>query len=671
MVFHNLCNYDSHFLIKQISKGFKGNIKIIPTNIEKYISFIKYVENTNIRFSFIDSLKFLNSSLEKLASYLSNDDKRILRKHFPDENQFNLLIRKGVFPYEYVTNMSVLNDTNLPSQNDFYNKMNDTHITNSDYMHALNVWNTFDCKNLGEYSDLYLKTDVLLLSDIFIQFRNTLLKSHALDICHYVTLPSYTFDAALKYTQVELELLTDIDKIMLFEKGIRGGLSQSSNRYAKANNKYMKDYDPSKETQYICYFDVNNLYGKSMCEYLPTGGFEWVDNLENFDLINIPENSEIGYILEVDLSYPETLHDTHKDFPFCPEKSTPKGSKQTKLLATLYDKKNYVLHYRNLQQALTHGLILTKIHRILKFNQSPWLKSYINLNNELRKKATNEFEKNLYKLLNNACFGKTMENVRKRVDIKLKNKFKGRYGAEALISKPNFHRRVVFDQDLVAIEMKQTSVTMDKPIYVGMCILELSKTIMYDFHYNHILPDFKDNVNLIYSDTDSYIYLFKKQNIYKYIKQNIHLFDTSDYEPNNVYGIPLKNRKVLGIMKDEVAGKIIREIVALRAKMYAYEIDNNNKKEECKRAKGIKKCVVNKTISFSDYLDCLENKTEIMREQRLFKSELHNVFTICQKKIALSAYDDKRYLIKNSKSETLPWGHKNIPKTDDQDMEIE
>ena len=309
-----------------------------------------------------------------------------------------------------------------------------------------------------------------------------------------------------------------------------------------------------------------------------------------------------------------------------------------------------------MKQVKAHGVQIDKIHRVLKFKQSVWLKRYINLNNDLRKLAKNEFDKNLYKLMNNAVFGKTMENVRNRVDVKLKTNWDGKCAAELLISKPNFHRRVIFNENLVAIEMKKLSVTIDKPIYVGMCILDISKTLIYSFHYDYILPEFKSNVKLLYTDTDSLIYEFKCDDVYAFMKKDIDRFDTSDYPENNVYGMPCKNKKVLGLMKDECVGRLIAEMAGSRAKAYGIRMDDG---EELKKAKGVRQCVVKKTITFDDYVKCLTDFKDIVREQTGFRVKLHNVYTVKEQKIALSAYDTKRYLIPNS-TDTLPWGHKDI-----------
>ncbi|XP_066599932.1 uncharacterized protein [Prorops nasuta] len=423
------------------------------------------------------SFRFLNSSLEKLANYVDQNNFTCLKSEFQDIslNAFNLLTRKGVFPYDYVKDLNVLNESKLPSRELFYNHLDECEISENDYTHALKVWNTFNIQNIGEYSDLYLKTDVLLLADIFENFRKSCINNYRLDPVHYFSLPSYTWDVMLFYTDIKLELVTDIDMLTFIERGIRGGLSQCSNRYAKANNKFLSNYNSSESSRYLMYFDVNNLYGWAMSQALPFGQFEWVENCENFNVNDYADDSDTGYIIEVDLFYPEKIHDLQRDLPMCPENKKPPKSKISKLLATLNNKYRYVMHYRNLKQALNHGVVLEKIHRILKFKQSFWLKSYIDLNTKLRTESNSDFEKNLYKLMNNAVFGKTIENVRKRCNVHIKNNWGGRYGVRSLVSKPNFYRISIFDEDLVAIQMKKLNIIIDKPIFIGMCVLDLSK----------------------------------------------------------------------------------------------------------------------------------------------------------------------------------------------------
>ncbi|XP_077263129.1 uncharacterized protein LOC143897999 [Temnothorax americanus] len=666
IVFHNLSGYDAHFIITEIATAYEGHVDLLPITKEKYISFTKNVQSTEdkdkktcVKLRFIDSYKFLTSSLDKLASYLSKDKLQILQREFCElsAENFDLLTRKGVFPYEYIDCVEKLEDLCLPPRDSFYSSLTGDTVSESDYAHAVNVWQRFSIRTLGDYSDLYLKTDVLLLADIFENFRDSCVASYGLDPAYYYTLPGFTWDAMLKHTRINFELLTDIDMVMFIERGIRGGLSQCSNRYARANNKYMQSYDPSKPSSYLMYFDVNNLYGWAMCQPLPYADFKWVDNVTDFNVMDVALDSSIGYILEVDLEYPQHLHDAHTDLPFCPTRDKPPGKRQDKLLATLYDKKRYVIHYRNLQQCTRHGLRISKIHRILKFAQSPWLRDYIELNTKFRTLAKNDFEKNLYKLMNNAVFGKTMENVRNHVDVRLVTHWEGRYGAEAMIAKPNFHSRSVFSENLVAIEMRKLEVKFDKPIYVGMCILDISKTCLYEFHHEYMLPLYRDKCKVMYTDTDSLIYDIECDDVYDIMKRHIHYrFDTSDYAIDNAYGIPLVNKKVPGLMKDENNGAIMTEFVGLRAKMYALRVDG---KKDTKKVKGVKSNVVARSITFDDYTRCLRDEIEMTRQQVCIRSKKHEVYTVSETKIALSPYDDKRYIIPGS-TETLPWGHYKI-----------
>ncbi|KRT85550.1 hypothetical protein AMK59_2282, partial [Oryctes borbonicus] len=556
-----------------------GKLKVIPNNTEQYVAMVQTTEDSEIKFKFIDSFRFMASSLDKLTSYLNKYP--VLESQFTNTR---LLQRKGVFPYAYVSAWERLEEQQLPPIEAFHNDLTNTAINSDDYEHAQNVWREFKCRDLGEYSDLYLKT---LLADVFENFRESCIKNYGLDAAHYYTAPGLSWDAMLKHTGVELETLQDVDILMFLEKGIRGGMTQCSSRYAKANNKYMPDCDPASPSTYLMYYDINAMYSWAMSQFLPSEGLEWVEDAGNLNF-DVPDDNQEGYILEVDLEYPQHIHDRQRDLPMAPTKQKPPGSQYEKMLATLYTKERYVVHYRNLKQYLSEGIVLTRIHRALRFRQSDWLKTYIDLNTALRQNSKNEFEKNLFKLMNNAVFGKTMENVRLRRDIKLVGKWQGRYGAEALISRPNFKCSTVFNENLVAIELTRTEVVFDKPIYVGMCVLDISKTILYEFHYNYMKNAYGSLCKLCYTDTDSLIYSIETADVYADIKENIVRFDTSDYSENNVYGMPRVNKKVPGLMKNEGAGKLLLEFVGLRAKMYACRFEDS-----CtKKAKGVKSYVV-------------------------------------------------------------------------------
>ncbi|VDI52955.1 Hypothetical predicted protein [Mytilus galloprovincialis] len=412
-----------------------------------------------------------------------------------------MMIRKGVYPYDYTDGPAKLEETQLPSKEDFFSTLTGDHISDEDYAHAQRVWKAFECKTMRDYHNLYLESDVAILEDIFEDFRNICLKHYGLDPAHYFTSPGLAYDAALKTTGVRLELLSDPDMLLMLERGTRGGVAMISHRHSKANNPYMANYDSTQQTKYLTYLDANNLYGWAMSQPLPTGDFEWVEPEEIDGILSYSDDNEYGAIVECDLEYPQDLHDDHNDYPLAPE--NVEINKVRKLVPHLGKREKYTLHYRNLKMYLDMGMKLTKVHRIIGFKQSPWLKTYIDLNTRLRAAAKTDSEREFFKLMNNSVFGKTMENIRKRVDVRLVTTEKQ---ALKLVAKPNFDRRVVFTENLVAVHMKKTKLKFDKPIYLGACILDISKLLMYDFHYRFVRKTYGDRARLLFTDTDSLAY---------------------------------------------------------------------------------------------------------------------------------------------------------------------
>ena len=276
-----------------------------------------------------------------------------------------------------------------------------------------------------------------MLADVFENFKDKCIQICELDPAYILSAPGLEWQACLKKTKVKLELLTQIDMLLMVEEGIRGGICQTIHRHAKANNKYLNNYDESIESSYLAYLDAHNLYGSAMSQNLPVNGFKWIKSLvrvnERF-IKNYSENSGIGYFLEVDIDYPKELFNLHKDLPFLPERK--KVNKCEKLICSIEHKEKYVIHIRALKQALNHGLKLEKVHREIKFNQRAWLKPYIDMNTKKRMETKNEFEKKFFKLMINSVFRKTMENLRKHRDIKLVTTDEKR---SKLVLEPNYH----------------------------------------------------------------------------------------------------------------------------------------------------------------------------------------------------------------------------------------
>ena len=303
------------------------------------------------------------------------------------------------------------------------------------------------------------------------------------------------------------------------------------------------------------------------------------------------------------------------------------------------DKKNYVVHYRNLQLYLSQGMKVKKVHRILEFNEKPWMEPYIGLNTELRKKAKSAFEKDVYKLMNNSVFGKTMENLRKRVDIKLvRSDGTENEKIRKIIAKPNFNRRVKFSNELSAIHVNKTKLTLNKPIYVGFSVLDLSKLLMYDWYYNKLKKKYGENCTLLYTDTDSLLVDIKTNDIYKDMSETKEDYDFSDY-PKDHKLHDESNKKVIGKMKDECAGTPLAEYIGLRPKLYSIL---RSDEQLIKKAKGVKKYVIKKQINFENYKDALFHKKKYTHSMNMLRSIHHNIYGLTVNKTTLSPLDTKR-----------------------------
>ena len=675
VVFHNLKNYDMHLLIAGVGKWKDEEIKCIPCSMERYLSI------SLGRLRFIDSYQFLNASLQTLVQNHSENGPAPFKRlgaQFQNEDTVELLLRKGIFPYRFLDSSEKF-QAPLPSRDSFYNTLTKETCSEKDYEHVVKVWNHFGMKTFSEYHDVYLRVDVLLLADVFENFRDLAMSNYSLDPLHFYSVPGLAWASSLKLTRCRLKLLTDPTMYLFLEQGVRRGVATITKRYAKANNPETEGYDPSQPTNFLFYVDCNNLYGHAMSNALPCDDFRWMDEdaLSTFDVTKVPDDGNEGMVVECDLEYDESLHDLHGDFPLAPErmhvsddmlselslelrdKKRPVKRKATahsgneKLVPTVLNKHRYIVHYRVLKLYLQLGLKITKIHKVLKFKQADFLKSYIDFNTQKRARATNEWEKSFYKLMNNAVFGKTLENVRNRCDIRLVHNAEK---LERLVAKSSYKRFEIFNEDLVAVELQKVKLKLNKPVYVGQAILDLSKETMYRFHYNYIKRKFADRASLCMSDTDSFFYSIRSPNLYEELVPDHDLFDFSNYNPSH-FLFSEKNRKVLGKFKDEAAGAIVSEYCGLSAKLYSYRVD---RKETCK-AKGIVKKTIDNDLRMEHYKRCLFEGEEKMCEMNLIQSSKHQLTIKQCTKVALSCFDDNRYLLEDNIT-TLPFGHRRIPK---------
>ena len=735
VICHNMTRYDGHIFIAELCKQETRlwNVSVIPKTLDTYSA----ITTRNLKF--LDLYQHLSHSMEEMVDNLTAkgttfDQLHYVKKLIQDKYNFGdttrkikLLSRKGVYPYSYMDSEEKFDETTLPTRDSFHNDLTDDPINDEDWAHIHEIWEEFELETLGDLHDLYVQSDVVLLADVFQKYRKIALSTYGLEPLNFYSLPGLSFEACLKLTKVKLQYLKDTDMYMFCERGIRGGVSCISQRYAKANHEGLPNYDPAVDRSHLLFVDSNNLYGMAMSEKMPVGNFRWEKD-ENVELIDeewvkrFAENGDEGCFLEVDLEIPERIHDETSDYPLCPEKievnegmlsvfsqfvrklmgqSSVFASK--KLTCNLFNKDKYIVHIRNLKFYLERGVVLKKVHRVLMFSQTNWIQEYIAKNTELRRKCDpkDKFGKDFYKMLNNAFFGKTMENVRGRVkvvlvDSALKHQWQ--------TSKPGFKRFTIINNNLVGVELVKPTIKLDRPIYVGFSILELSKLHMYNFHYNVVKKNWPgDKSTLCLTDTDSFLYHFKVNDIHQEIKDKglADNFDFSNYpKTHDLYS--LQNEGKLGKFKDECSGEVIEEFIGLRSKMYSVKLATGKQK---KAAAGVKKSVANKVLKHDLYRqsllnhgflrafypggvgsddpenvrfnvchtqggemvencdggvdgvhsDCYRMHPNLLVNQTSIRAYGHNLRTINQTRVGLSSYDDKRWVLQNHS--TRPHGH--------------
>jgi len=469
-----------------------------------------------------------------------------------------------------------------------------------------------------------MTSDVLLLSDCFEAFRQSMLEAHGLDCLYFPTLPSMTFQMALKMTDVQLDLITDADQFLMIQSGIRGGLSYVSHRYAEANHPSLPYYRPEEPISNLCYWDANSLYATCMTYSLPVGDFRFLSQAEtdSFDVNSISDDAPVGYVLEVDLDYPQHLHSDHAAYPLCPEHLTVEAdmlsptleqmydhvgathTPSTKLISNVKDKRFYVTHYRCLKFYLSQGMKLVHIHRFISFTQRPFMRPFVDYCNRKRQNAETDFESGLYKLLPNSFFGKTCENLRKRVNMSFITDPKKLIRAAG---KSTFKRSTIINNDLVLVETARPRICMNRPLIIGFTILEMAKLIMYKFYYEALLPRYGDKLRLCFTDTDSFIFWIETPGLHADMADMMtDWFDTSNFPPEH----PLfsnANKRKIGFFKSETGAHFPSQLCAIRSKMYSlWTPTSDNSAHTFTKAKGVPKSYVKKTRASRAILTRLE-----------------------------------------------------------------
>ena len=705
VIFHNLKNYDMHLILKHGIDHFKTwKLTVIAQTSEKYMTLTAKVpvatktykdsdKTYTIYYSlkFIDSFQFMSSSLNSLAQNLQSlPHTEKLKQRYPSLST-DVLHRKGVFPYSYFSSLNVLRETSLPPRTEFKNDLTGEECKEEDYTHAHRAWREFGCKTFKDFMLRYLELDVMLLADVFEEFRCMSLREDGLEPVHFVSLPGLTFQSAFKMTGETIHLLQDPHMYNIFERGIRGGLTFVNTHHAREQLVQVGDKEMK---QIILYIDQNNLYGAAMSEFLPHSNFQFLSDTDiqtrfpdETHILNLDTEGDVGYLFEVDLHYPPHIHKQTSDFPLAPESgkvteqmlspymkqlyttlqqaqnpqrtTQPKFKSTYKLLMTQTDKHNYVIHFKLLKYFINKGIKITKIHNIVQFTQKQFLKPYISFNSRQRAQAQNKFKKDFYKLKNNALFGKTMEDVRKHTHTKLANT---KEQHNRLTASPLFYSRDIITEQLEAFHMIKPKVILNKPIYIGQAVLDHSKLAMYTLFYE-TLPSCPliHNIKLLGGDTDSFFLALTVEqhittsDILSDMKQHV---DFSNYPTTH----PLHsdtNRAKLGCFKDELAGREIEEIIFLRPKMYSIKVKGDSEGQlTIKKAKGIGRGAMRR-IDHEQYQQAYHQHREITVNMTILKSVAHTIHTLTFNKRGLSCWDDKRVWL--GENESVPHGSVESP----------
>lgn len=734
VVFHNLSGYDGHLIMQSLDSRIffdlnrKDHFSGIPQAGDKFMAF------SFCGLEFIDSYRFMLASLDELTDNLRKEGEApfkitqhvmkqyLTNRNIPYDAQIRtLLMKKGQFPYEYFDHPCRFLETALPPIESFHNTLRNEECSLSKYQHAQDVWSQLKCETFQDYHDIYLLLDVVLLADIFENFRLICMQENGLEPLKYISLPGYTFDAALRYIKVINTLDTQYiqdenlpfehqlfsegeeDKYEFVEASIRGGISMTPGRLATANHRFMhRSYDSTQLASFIALLDANNLYGWAMSQSLPLNNYHWIDpksmSLRHhiLQILAMTENQPMGMIYEIDGYFPDECHDLLSDFPpapvnesipeditspyykeLCEKYESKHDHKTPKLLCHLLPRSRYKVYYRSLQQYMQLGFEVTKIHRILGFTQCKYLAGYIDFNTKKRALAKTEFEKEFFKLLLNSLYGKFIQDNRKFQTVRAigNDNYANKSTWDPFIT----HFRLI-NENLVLAYMKRGRILLNSPIAIGSVILDQSKWLMYDFWYRKLKPVFSTRLRLLITDTDSLCIQVETDDLMLEMKQKglLKYMDLSNWPKDKSYFnecyYDATYQKAIGYFKWECVGQYIQQVIALRSKMYSIDFYerpcqgcqasnilvcrcNANKAT----AKGVSK-PVKQQLTHMKYMECLvsEENYTLQREFMHRIGSINNQLYLSQmNKITLSPTDSKLWL-KNA-TETLPYGHYRIP----------
>jgi len=714
-VCHNAVNFDHAIISRAFRRENVKSVYAVPKNTVKYLGFI-----VDKKLKFMDSCQFLASSLAGLVDNLKKsgiDKFKNTKKYFGRDDKVldELLLSKQIYPYDYMTGPEVYADLELPSKEKFYDGLNEKAISEADYEHAKKVWREMNCKTFRDFTRFYSISDALLLADVFENFRDSAFESQQLDPLYVWSAPGFSWDCAMFQCEFELEYIKDFEMLKMLEEGIRGGPTFVCERISTANNEQLGDacpFDPTKPRRHILYNDVNALYSKCMTMKLGYKDFKMLTakEIEEIDIMSLDPDADTSYIFQVDLDYPEHLHDDHDDLPLAVEKKKvepidlsptqarlvelysqvirkPLGGE--KLIMTLHPKKEYTTYLKTLQFYIKHGLVITKVHKGFSFTQDYIFRDYIMSNIDKRRETKSELMSNLYKLLNNSLYGKTLQNSKNFVDVVF---CLTRQQTVKELAKSNLKSFMILDKDVTVCQLSRTKVVCNSFIYLGFIILELAKLILYEAYYDGIKKVFGPRVRVQYGDTDSLIVGIEdpENTLNADLAKLSSWYDFSNLAVDH----PLynnQNKGVPGLWKLVVNN--ISEVVAISSKMYSVltaedvkEAKEHNrriaagehppnesrgkKKELMKKGKGVGRGVLEK-LQHEHYIKSITEHNKIfhvkMKGIRMDKTDLNRVE---MRKIGFHALDTKRFILRGG-IHTLAFGNYRIKQIIQEESRLE
>ena len=689
VLFHGFEGYDSSYILQAATDDLFKSVEGLIKSTEKILSLTCVTHNDNV-FHFLDFFKFLPYSLSNLAKEADAavfSGTRVIFSRLPGD--VSLLHGKLPYPYCYFDSFSRFDETVLPPRTAFKSDLNSREISEADYEHVQRVYESFQCRNLADLTIIYNLLDAALLCDLVTKFKNDIFQAHGLEPLWWPSLPGVAYAAAFKRSNVQVDYVKDMDLFYAFKLGIRGGITTVNTRYARANHRFLGPglYDPNLPVQHIQLWDANNLYGYAVSQKMPVGDFRWVtQDWKSLQLTEVEEriknldaDADTGYLFSVDLIYPEHLHKKHEDLPLAPHKYRVKYedlspySQQLaselgysinselstdRLITDFRPRKNYIVHYVALKLYVELGLRITRVNFVVSFHQEAFLKNYIDYCIEKRRQATSPLEITQHKLMANILTGKLFEDLFKWNTARF---VVNEQQLRRVINKPNLKNVIkVSESSMLIMVMHRTRVYLNRPLFCGQALLDISKGVMYNFMFNCIKNLYPLNSKLILMDTDSFCFVIVGENVYQdCLRNEKYWFDLSGYstDRNNLlyFMHSDRNKRKPGYFKDEYSISPIYEVCALKCKMYSIRTASQML---VKKLKGIVSTAVEEQLDFEDFLSCARNRLARDCEVTLIRKFHQQLYTTRLWKRGLSPLEVKRYWFNADSS--VPYGSKYI-----------